>query len=314
MDSHVWGLPVTLDLFFAGLGAGAFCFSVLAGRRTGAGFDACSRMGAFLTPCSLAFGMLMLIIDLRYPSRFWFTMGVFNYQSPMSIGVWLLSLFALLSVIYAIFWVPSAVRSRIPLLGRWSFWDDTSYRKRVGAIGVPFALAVSVYTGVLLSASALPLWRNVALSPLFCFSALSTGFAGGAILAMAGSRGFGEAALMDRLTSFLRQGLRPLLSFYLLAVAAFLALLFGAGTPRQELLALLAGWNGALWWLGTIGVGILLPLGIMFRKGRMSTASLCLALAAILIGGFLLRFTLVTAGQLHFEAASLLMGYINNLC
>ena len=314
MDSHVWGLPVTLDLFSAGLGAGAFCFSVFSGRRTGIAFDACSRMGAFLAPLSLAFGMLMLIIDLRYPSRFWFTMGTFNYRSPMSMGVWLLSLFALISIVYALFWVPSAVRSRLPLLGRSSFWEKRTYRKALGLSGLPLALGVSVYTGVLLSASALPLWRNMALPPLFCLSAVSTGLAGGTILAMVCSRGIGETEFLDRLAPLLERGLRVLLPAYLLAAAAFLILLFSARLPRSELFALLAGWNGVLWWLGAIGIGIVLPLGIVLRKGRMGIAALYTALAAILIGGFLLRFTLVAAGQLHSEALSRLQGYINILC
>ena len=35
MSEITWGMPVVLDLFFAGLAAGAFCFAVLASRRDG---------------------------------------------------------------------------------------------------------------------------------------------------------------------------------------------------------------------------------------------------------------------------------------
>ncbi|HYQ60089.1 MAG TPA: NrfD/PsrC family molybdoenzyme membrane anchor subunit, partial [Desulfatiglandales bacterium] len=84
MSDVTWGIPVVLDLFFAGLGAGSFCLGVLTSRREGKGWDSCSRMSSFLAPVALVIGMAMLTADLGYKSRFWMTISVFNPYSPMS--------------------------------------------------------------------------------------------------------------------------------------------------------------------------------------------------------------------------------------
>ncbi len=171
MSEITWGMPVVLDLFFAGLAAGAFCFAVLIGRRrSGELPDLLPDVGFPGAACAVGFGLSMLILDLRYKTRFWFTMTVFNGDSPMSLGVWLLTLFSFIAAFYAIFWIPAVVRERIPVIGRWPLWSQQRVRDALGWVGVPIALMVSIYTGVLLSSAAMPLWRNIALpAPLLFF-------------------------------------------------------------------------------------------------------------------------------------------------
>ncbi len=258
---ETWGLPVALDLFFAGLGAGSFCLAVLASRKKGQGFEVCSRSAAFLAPLSVAFGLAMLILDLMYKTRFWFTLRVFNADSPMSFGVWLLSLFGAISIVHALFWLPEPQKARLPMIGGWSVWRKKSYRSALGVAGMPVALAVSVYTGVLLSASALPLWRNVALPGLFCFSAMTTGFAAGGVIALRAA----PAEAMEQPMLWLRSGYRILLPVHLLFTLLFL--LFSFFSPsRGDLLHLVTGGNGVVWWAGVLGLGMLVPDGSCLEK------------------------------------------------
>jgi polysulfide reductase chain C len=296
MNEITWAMPVVLDLFFAGLAAGAFCFAVLTSRRHGEGYLACSRAAALLAPLSVAFGLSMLILDLRYKTRFWFTMTVFNRDSPMSLGVWLLTLFSLIATLYAMFWIPVSVRERIPIIGRWPPWSRQSVRDTLGLAGVPVALLVSIYTGVLLSATSIPLWRNLALPALFCFSSMATGFAAGLLLALLFSPGK-RRVLIAGPFHWLRRSYRILLPAYLLSALAYLLLFFIPLSRQKELIPLITGPSGLIWWLGVVGVGMLLPLIIGFRKTKASPSTVYVVLGSLLVGGFLLRLVLVYIGQ-----------------
>jgi polysulfide reductase chain C len=298
MSEITWGMPVVLDLFFAGLAAGAFCFAVLASRRAGESFQACSRAAALLAPLSVALGLAMLILDLRYKTRFWFTMTVFNGDSPMSLGVWLLTLFSVIAALYALFWIPAVVRERLPVIGRWPLWSQQRVRDALGLVGVPVALLVSIYTGVLLSATSIPLWRNLALPALFCFSSMATGFAAGLFLALLFSPGKRQEIIAGPF-QWLQGSYRILLPAYLLAILVYILLFFLPGMRQEEILPLITGWNGLVWWLGVIGFGIMLPMLFGLQKAKASLSRVFVVLGALLAGGFLLRLVLVFTGQEH---------------
>lgn len=296
MHEITWAMPVVLDLFFAGLAAGAFCFAVLASRRGGEGFPASARAAAFLAPVSVGFGLSMLILDLRYKTRFWFTMTVFNPDSPMSLGVWLLTVFSLIAAVYAIFWLPAGLRERLPVIGSWPVWSRQPLRDALGLAGTPIALLVSIYTGVLLSATSIPLWRNPALPALFCLSSMATGFAAGLLSALLFSPAERQAIIAGPFR-WLRASFRVLLPAYLLAALAYVLLFIVSETRRADVIPLITGSTGLIWWVGVVGVGMLAPLVVGFRKVKASPATAYAALGALLVGGFLLRFVLVFTGQ-----------------
>jgi polysulfide reductase chain C len=286
MNEITWGIPVAVDLFFAGLGAGSFCLAALACRKKGPGWEACSRMASFLAPLSIVIGLSMLILDLRSRFRFWMTLTVFHWQSPMSVGTWLLTAFFLVSCLFALYELPAPVRQRIPVIGTLPIWNRPASRNRIGIIGIALALGVSVYTGVLLSASRLPLWRNLSLPFLFFVSAIATGFAGGAALGMLALRTHRMEAMGEPL-QHLRGSYLRLLPLYFLA-----ALLYVFSIDP-----FLTGWNLWIWWTGVVGIGILIPLILVISKKALSTRRAWVLFSCLLIGGFLLRTVLVLAGQ-----------------
>jgi formate-dependent nitrite reductase membrane component NrfD len=309
MSEITWGMPVVLDLFFAGLAAGAFCFAVLASRRAGESYQACARSAAFLAPLSVAFGLSMLVLDLRFKTRFWFTMTVFNGESPMSVGAWLLMLFSVIATLYAIFWIPAAVRERLPVIGRWPLWSQQKVRETLGLAGIPVALLVSIYTGVLLSATSIPLWRNLALPALFCFSSMTTGFAAGLLLALLFFPGKRQEIITGPFR-WLQGSYRVLLPAYLLAILVYFLLFFIPGIGREQVWLMIAGWKGLIWWLGVVGGGIILPLLLNGRKAQASLSKVFIVLGAVLAGGILLRLVLVFNGQEHIIAAAYRLTYM----
>jgi polysulfide reductase chain C len=296
MNEITWGIPVAIYLFFAGLGAGSFCLGTITCRRRGEGWEACSRMAFLLAPFAVGIGLLILVFDLGYKIRFWRTLTVLNIDSPMSVGVWLLSIFFLLSVLAAMFWLPASGRKHIPWIGGWRVWDRMNWRLRLGVIGIPFALGVSVYTGVLLSSTIIPIWRSLSLPLLFFLSALSLGIEGGAILAVASLRKRNPEAMSEPLR-FLKQSYRIILPLYLFVALIFMLFLIVPNASRAEAFHLMTGWSGAVWWVGVMGIGILIPLILVMKKSREQIRHAWFFSGCLLIGDFLLRLVLILAGQ-----------------
>jgi polysulfide reductase chain C len=296
MKEITWGIPVVFYLFLAGLGTGSFCLGMIASKRKGPGWESCSKTAFLISPFAIGIGLLMLVFDLRYKVRFWRTLTVLNLESPMSVGVWLLSAFFLVSVLSALSRMPPSARKRIPWIGGWMVWDQPKVIHGLGLIGMPLALGISVYTGVLLSVTIVPLWRNLSLPLFFFISALSLGIEGGAILGMMSMRKGSLEAMAEPLR-FLRRSYRVMLPLYLFAAILFVILLVVSSPSWSEAFRYIAGWNGLLWWVGVVGIGILFPLILVMKKGREPMRHAWLFSGCLLLGDFLLRLFLILAGQ-----------------
>jgi formate-dependent nitrite reductase membrane component NrfD len=216
---------------------------------------------------------------------------VLNIHSPMSIGVWLLSAFFLISLLSAAFCLPESLRERVPF----SLLSQPKWRKRIGLLGMPLALGISVYTGVLLSATVVPLWRNVSLPLFFFISALSLGTEGGAMLGLMSLRK-GNLDVMKEPLQFLRRSYRIILPLYFFAAMLFFILLMFS-VSRETVAHFITGWSGMIWWIGVVGIGILLPMALVMKKGSESARHGWFLSSCLLMGDFLLRFVLIMAGQ-----------------
>ena len=289
-------MPVVIYLFLAGLGAGSFCLGMIASKQKGQDWEACARMSFHLAPSAIFIGLLMLILDLRYKIRFWRTLTVLNIHSPMSVGVWLLTVFFLVSIVSAVFWLPESVRRQIPIVGKWSLWNSVKFRNVIGLTGIPFALGICVYTGVLLSVTAVPVWRNLSLPLLFFISALSLGIEGGSVLGMMSLKKTNGESMKEPLR-FLKRSYRIILPLYFFAALLFGISLAVSSASRTEAVHLMTGWSGLLWWIGVMGIGILLPLVLVMKKGKEPMHRAWVFSGCLLLGDFLLRFVLIMSGQ-----------------
>src|SRR5665809_120690 len=172
----VWGWQIAWYLFLGGLGAGATLTSLVA-SRSGSRFTTIERAGATLAGPAVAFGTALLVFDLgmgrREPWRLVYL--YFNWQSPMTWGTWILTLFIPIALLHAL----AVTGSLAP---RWERFVAPVRRVCVRAqialkvaAGV-LALAAAIYTGVLLSVPpSFPLLSSWLLPVLFLVSALSTG-------------------------------------------------------------------------------------------------------------------------------------------
>ena len=295
METHLnWGIPVALDLFLAALGAGVFMLAVIADLAGGRRYRLISAIGALMAPWPVIAGVLLLVVDLGVPWRFWemmlrrgeglaltFPFIMFNPSSTMSIGTWVLTIFVWISLGYIVLTILAYPFRWVGVL-----------RKLLGIIGLPIALLVTVYTGVLLSASPNPLWNSQLLPVLFVASAMVTA-AALVVFVLAALRIVGVVADEDAHIPRIEKLNSRIIAFQLLVLILFM--LVGISSAPMRLIV--GAGYGLLWWVGIIGLGLIVPLlhGLKGRARRPQTSLVVSAL--VLLGGFFLRYVILIAGQ-----------------
>ena len=307
-----WGLPVIAYLYLAGLGAGALTVSAsVLLRGGGGGFGgshvAVARYGAFLAPVPVIVGCGLLILELgSFQTGHWFKWlnlyKVINL-SPMSIGTWLLTLFIGVSILYAYTFLPNAPGLR---------GMQDGLRKALAWVGVPTGIAVAVYTGVLLGAMpARPFWNSPILALLFLISSLSTGIAVIMLARAVLHKPGGEVEAQHHESGYLLTASDVLLiGFELMAI--FLFLMFAhltVGDVKHAVSVILFGGGLALmFWFWVVLIGLVVPALVELfyvvprllyhRQFAVPRGIEFVVPVAILVGGFMLRYVVVVAGQI----------------
>lgn len=290
-----WTWYILFYFFFAGLAGGSYVVGTLL-RLSGDPRDEPAARIAFLAagPLTLVCPIL-LTIDLQASwLRFWHmlvnvTPGDaalnFKYWSPMSVGVWALTIFGFfVFVSFVDAWL-SRDRPFIPLFLNRGF----------NVLGALVGLYVASYTGVLLSVSNQPVWSDTwALGGLFLASGLS---GSAALLALLIRNRPAEAISLGRLQQ--ADGYFSALELVLLIV--FFVTVGVAGTLGRE--------NGVwlpLWVLAVIGIAASLveARGQMRAVASGNTATLAgirldtaVVSALALLGVLALRAAVIFSAQ-----------------
>jgi formate-dependent nitrite reductase membrane component NrfD len=160
------------------------------------------------------------------------------------------------------------------------------------AAGIPFALLIAGYTGVLLSSTANPLWsRNKWLGPLFSAGAVATGAAATSLAVSLTARGGGKERSHKALE-------RVDTAAHLVEAACLAGFMKEAG-PKADALrrAKMKGWHKAT--IGGLILSELLKLLPLPRRAKRTAGVLSSLLS--LFSGFALRWAMVHGGR---EAAN----------
>jgi formate-dependent nitrite reductase membrane component NrfD len=317
---EIWNWIVAVDLFAAGLSAGAFIISATAyflGRER---YENITKIGAYIAPFPVIVGIIALIYDLERPHLFWKLFLTFQPNSVMSLGSWLLFFFSLFSVAHLYLWLPEKYDylKMIPMiksnqfLGRFRGDNLTKVRGLVAGFGIPISIGVGIYTGVLLGAlNARPFWNNPMLPMLFLISAMMTGSAAICFVGcfIKGFRGMTRENVNTN--KFMIHSIDfTLMVFSMIAVFLFILGLYVS--PRSSVAAvhlIMGGEFTLLFWILVVGVGILLPLAfevyeliphyIVQTELREHNPWISgIITTSVLIGGFAMRYIVIYAGQM----------------
>ena len=282
-----WHWHVVLYFFFEGISAGSFLLASLAELFGRGRLPALTRAGYYVSFAAFLPCPPLLIADLGRPERFHHMLRIFKPTSPMSHGSWaLLAYSAPVTLLAARQFLEGRGASQAPL------WRAAARvpARLVGALGVPLALLMSTYPGVLLSTTSNPLWsRSRFLGALFASSALHTGAAALSLtLGLGRSDEGGESMRLEQIER-------------LAGVAEALALGASLATAgRTAARPLVSGRYSPHLWLGAVGAGLALPalLGARApkRRGRGLLGRI-LGPALALAGGLALKWAITKAGR-----------------
>jgi formate-dependent nitrite reductase membrane component NrfD len=285
LQSPHWPFLIDVYFFLGGLAGGAFVFATAAQVLNPRRYRDVVRVGYYLALAALIPCPLILIVDLGVPSRFLNMLMRFNVDSPMSMGSWALLGFSVCAGLAALFTLLEDIRAR----------DFTGAKRLVGVIGSAFGFFLAAYPGVLLGATARPLWiEGHALGALFLAVGASTGAAAMAlILALMGRRAAEQVASVRLMTVVA-------LVIQLLALVVFVGSVQASGSvaATTALRLLTAGPFAMLFWGGAIVLGSVLPLilGLLDLR-RRSFGLTALTSLLVLVGGFLVKYVITAAGQ-----------------
>jgi len=291
LKAPVWRWEIIWYFFFGGLAAGCYVIASIAALFGSREDRIVARTGYYLSLLSLLPCPVLLTKDLGRPERFLHMLRIFKVKSPMSMGTWGLVSFSLFSGVTAVI---QAARDGI--LGRW--WAPrllAALPQRLVAIpGSALGVFLGGYTGVLLTATSIPLWsRSKVLGAIFISSAVSTSSA--------------LISLVLHLTRAPVQVLHKLERLewvaLLVEMAGLFAFLRGTGRAARPLVGTAPTEHGRTFWSFVAGTGLALPwllqtLSLLVgRSGNRRSGRGIVISLLVLMGGYFLRRTMIEAGH-----------------
>ncbi len=260
-----WEIPA---YFFVGGAAGAAAVVGAVARVAGAD-PTLVRDARWLAAVGGAASPALLVSDLGRPERFLNMLRVFKLRSPMSVGAWTLVAFSNAAGANAFAnALGKASRGRLPI---------KVVADAAEVLSAATGLVLSTYTGVLIGATAIPVWsRNVSLLPIHF-----------------GASGLGTAVSILELMGHRERALNAL-GIGAAAVETVVGIVLESNDDRA-LDSLKHGWSGDVTRLGGVLSGPL-PLALRVLGGRSITARR-VAAASTIVGSLLTRVGWLAAGR-----------------
>jgi hypothetical protein len=259
-----WHRLVGWDVLCNGLTTGLFLAAALGELAAADVFTPVAKAAYPVALVLLFIDLVLLVLDLGDPLRFHHMLRVFKPTSPMSLGVWSLTVYSL----------PLTAVVAVDLLG---VGDALGWvRKMALVLGLLPALASAVYKGVLFSVSSQPGWREAR-------------WLGGYLTSSAVVLGCAELLLLSLLLSQARAAavLRPALGLLVVLNAVPLGLLLADLRRSQVWTRRQLGRVGTL----ALGGGVLVPLGLLLAGG--SPPYVLAAVLLVFLGNGIIRFRIV---------------------
>ncbi len=302
-DLVPWGLWIAIDLSAIALGAGAFLLSAAVYLLNLKQFQPVARTAVFIGLICYSVAMMMLLMDIGRPDRFWHGFVFWNPHSPlwevtMCVGLYFTVLtLEVLPILGEVDWVKRnlpwlsvnliKIHQLAPILAIAGLGLSMLHQSSLGAT-----------YGVLL---ARPIWYRPGLAVLFIVSAMAAGpsltvFAS-KIAAKLTPRATVSTKTLDQIAHFVGWVLVAYL--YLRFWDAF-AMIYSYEPGRTEGLNMLT--QGTLsfnFWFGEIILGIIVPMIILLNSRYRSKQPLQLLALLLVIGGLVAyRWDTNMVGQL----------------
>jgi len=302
-DIVPWGLWITIDLTAIALSAGAFTLCAIVYLVGVKQYEPLARTATFIGLIGYSMAMLMLLLDIGRPDRFWHGFVYWNTHSvlwevTMCIGLYMFVL----------------MFESAPILGRSDFlqrtWPKLASRLESLHHYAPYLAIAGLFLSLLHQSSlgatygvlkARPLWYRPGLSTLFIISAVAGGISLTALASMLSARLSNRAKINDELI----ERLAFIVGWIMLGYLYFrfwdaFSMTYTYEPGRTEGLGLLT--QGPLafnFWVGEIILGAVVPIVLLLNeRTRRHPAARMVALALVVGGVAAYRWDTNLAGQL----------------
>jgi molybdopterin-containing oxidoreductase family membrane subunit len=303
-NSMMWGLYITLFMYFVGLSAGGLIVAS-GGRLFGAvRYKPIVRLAVLEATVAVMLAALLLLPDIGRPDRVWHLFRYPHLTSPLIWDIAIVTVYFLISVTYV--WLYT--RADLARAGsRLAFGTGTSaadlarderLKTALAWIGLPAAILLHSITAWIFGLQiARGFWYSAVMAPLFISSALVSGMGLMIMLALVLRRG-GRLSFGDDLVS----SMGSLLGVFI-AVEGFLvfsemltAAYPGASFEAEPIERLLTGPYAGFFWFEVMA-GLAVPLVLLaVRRLRMDMRWVTIAAALAVVGIFVHRLNIVLNG------------------
>ncbi|MBF0126496.1 MAG: polysulfide reductase NrfD, partial [Magnetococcales bacterium] len=276
----VWGLPHVFAISLLVMASGALNMGSMSTVFAVKQFEQFGRFSAFLSIALLIGGLTVLLLDLGRPDVMLLPMVHMNFRSMFTWNVFLYTGFMVLCLLYL-----------------WTMFEYKQYKKFVGTAAFGWRLILTTGTGSIFGViQGREVFGSAITAPTFVAASLTSGTAIGILLLVYAYRHTGRF-LDDKLVFGMRNALIffMMLFSYLLVVEKFTRLYDPASYDVQ--MWILTGPWAWLYWGGVWGVGVVIPLLMLFNHGLGNR-----------VGGVLLASGFVIAGTFCFVSHTLLAG------
>jgi len=278
-----WGMPIVMAIYLIGLSAGLHILAFLIYMMRQEQYREVIRVAVFLAIILIFGAMVFIALDLGRPEKFWRLFMLF-YLNNMS------SMFAINAIFYTAYFI-SAVIYLISL-----FLNTKRFSMIMGMVAFGWAMLTHAGTGAIFGfISAREAWFSP-LSPFeFIFAALASSLALLIVLLVIIYKFTNRRLSQELITSLggLVKGL--LLGLLLLMLVGELTHIYSPA--RDATMFMLAGPFSWLFWVFFVGMGIIVPLVILFHpRAKRSVPGVVIASVLVVIGIFVKRYYLVIPG------------------
>jgi Ni/Fe-hydrogenase subunit HybB-like protein len=283
----VWGTPHIFAVFLIVAASGALNVASIGTVFGRTAYKPLGRLSGLLALALLVGGLLVLVLDLGRPERLIVAATTYNFSSIFAWNIYLYTGFIVIVVAYL-----------------WALADrkGNPYSKIAGYVAFVWRLLLTMGTGSIFGfIVARQAYDTAILPPMFIVMSFAYGLAV-FILVLMFAYDQDERPLGDAMFSKLKNLLGVFIAAMLLMTLMYhLTKLYGAKNLGVESFILVnGGIYTALFWLGWILIGCLVPLGIVYHpvlgKDRNWIAAAC---AMVILGGFATLYVIIIGGQAY---------------
>lgn len=281
----VWGMPHVFAVFLIVAASGVLNVASIASVFGKSFYKPLAPLSALLAIALLAGGLTVLMLDLGRADRVIVAMTYYNFKSVFAWNVFLYTGFFLIVAVYL-----------------WTMMERrmNPYSKGAGIAAFIWRLLLTTGTGSIFGfLVARQAYDTALLAPMFIIMSFSYGLAVYLLVLMAAYSWSGR-----RLGDLVLHRLKNLLGIFVAAVLYFVLvyhmtnLYFAKQYEFERFILISGGIYPALFWLGQILLGSIIPLVILFhpRWGK-SRRAIVGAAALVIVGALAQMFVTIIGGQ-----------------